>query len=98
MTSIFFWQACSLLSRFILLVGHTMRLLVEGRCQPEHAPKDVMPAQTGQVSLQIGAEQRRDDKGRVYFLDHGKRTTAWADPRQEEPTREEPAGALPPRT
>ena len=64
------------------------RLLLDGKYSPEQAPVDPVSGQ--QVSLHVGSEQRVDDKGRVYFLDHGKRTTAWADPRMEDDTKDEP--------
>lgn len=64
------------------------RLLLDGKYSPEQAPIDEVSGQ--QVSLHVGSEQRLDDKGRVYFLDHGKRTTAWADPRMEDDAKDEP--------
>ena len=66
------------------------RLLLDGKYSPEQAPPiDAVSGQ--QVSLCVGSEQRLDDRGRVYFLDHGKRTTAWADPRMEVDAKDDPA-------
>ena len=78
--------------------GELVCLLVDGKCSPELAPPHLVPGVLSgqQVCLQVGAEQRLDDKGRVYFLDHGKRTTAWADPRLEAAAKDDEA--LPPST
>ena len=65
------------------------RLLLDGKYSPEQAPPvDAVSGQ--QVSLCVGSEQRLDAGGRVYFLDHGKRTTAWADPRMEDDATDDP--------
>ena len=64
-------------------------LLLDGKYSPEQAPPvDAVSGQ--QVSLCVGSEQRLDAGGRVYFLDHGKRTTAWADPRMEDDATDDP--------
>ena len=65
------------------------RLLLDGKYSPEQAPPvDAVSGQ--QASLCVGLEQRIDGHGRVYFLDHGKRTTAWADPRMEDDAKDDP--------
>eukprot|EP01114_Cavostelium_apophysatum_P006829 TRINITY_DN1832_c0_g1_i2.p1 TRINITY_DN1832_c0_g1~~TRINITY_DN1832_c0_g1_i2.p1 ORF type:complete len:964 (-),score=311.93 TRINITY_DN1832_c0_g1_i2:35-2926(-) len=51
---------------------------------PRASPSNSVEAPPPPSGLPVGWEERSDDKGRVFFVDHNTRKTVWEDPRTGE--------------
>lgn len=66
---------CDALLQYI----HQQKREAEGN--PERNDEPLSTSPRAQKSLPLGWEEKVDDKGRVFFIDHINRLTTWTDPR-----------------